>query len=800
MISWLKRLSNCMFGARIRGEAALRESEARFRSLTQLSSDWFWEQDAKYRFVAFSGGDREDGWGKYQSNAIGLCRWELPGLTPVSGDWEEHKALLEARKPYRGFEYQRHLEDGGPQYVSTSGEPVFDADGKFKGYRGVATDITARKQREEELRRFRVAMDATTDSVYLVDRESLRYLDFNAGVCASLGLTREQVFALGPAGVLSLSREELARLYDEVIASGGAVSIEASRTRRDGSQVWLEVRRHAQHTGRGWMIIIVARDITERKQAEAARQESEKRYRTLVEWSPESVIVHRNGKLIYVNPAAIRLFGATSAQELLGKSVFDLVHPDFREIALARMRNVIEHGGTTPLIERRYLKLDGTTIDAEVQATSIVYDGEPAIYVVIRDNTARKLAEVVRDSLEAQLRESQKMEAIGTLAGGIAHDFNNILATVLGNVELARKDARANPLALESLEEIRKAGSRGRDLVEQILSFSRRQLTERRPVALTSIVEESARLLRATLPARLVLDVHCEANVANVLADATQIEQVLLNLATNAMQAMQGAPGRIEIRLDEVMLDAVMAEACPVLQALFEKHPGRTPRIRVSDDGQGMDPATLERIFEPFFTTKPVDEGTGLGLSVVHGIVRTHEGAILVESEPGKGASFTLYLPAAEDGGGSTKAGDGAPRPIASPVAGAGKRILYIDDDEALVFLVQRLLERYDFRVSGHTNQRNALDALRKDPAGFDLVVTDYNMPGMSGLDVAREVRAIRADLPVAVASGFIDETLRAKADGSGVRELIFKASTVEDFCAALQRLAQTVEKATPKA
>ena len=401
---------------------------------------------------------------------------------------------------------------------------------------------------------------------------------------------------------------------------------------------------------------------------------------------------------------------------------------------------------------------------------------------------------LVRARLEAQLRESQKMEAIGMLAGGIARDFNNAVATILGNVELARQDMSASPLALESLEEIRKAGARARDLVQQILTFSSREPMERKPTALSAIVEATAQLLRATLPARFTLDVHCDTGVPAVLADAGQIKRILINLATNAMQANQDGPGHIVMRLDSVVLDAAYADAHPALHAMHARHPGRTARLAVTDDGPGIDAATLARIFEPFFTTKQGDQATGLGLPVVRGLVQAHEGAITVDSAPGKGTSFTFYLPAAEAQAGAPGADAAAADTQAAPADSreGGRHILYIDDDESLVFLVQRLLERRGYHLSGHINQREALDALRADPQRFNLVVTDYNMPGMSGLDVARAVRAIRADLPVVVASGFIDEALRAQACAAGVRELVFKADAVEDLCDAFMRLAQT--------
>jgi CheY-like chemotaxis protein/two-component sensor histidine kinase len=335
--------------------------------------------------------------------------------------------------------------------------------------------------------------------------------------------------------------------------------------------------------------------------------------------------------------------------------------------------------------------------------------------------------------------------------------------------------------------------------VQRILSFSRRQPPERKPIALAPVVEEAVHLLRASLPAGVILEFHCEPGVPVVMADATQIEQVVINLATNAMQAMQGGPGRIGIRLDAVVLDEALAERHVQLRALYAKRPGRTVRLTMNDNGMGIEAALLPRIFEPFYTTKPVDEGTGLGLSVVHGIVQAHDGVIEVESRLGKGTTFTVYLPAADIPLEAPEAGRDAALAALARDSGDMRHILYVDDDSALVFLVKRRLERGRYRVSGYTKPAEALEAIRADAAAFDLVVTDYNMPCMSGLEVAREVRTIRADLPVVVASGFIDEKLHAHADEAGVKGLIFKANTVEDLCEAIARLARTLrEKSTP--
>ncbi len=405
--------------------------------------------------------------------------------------------------------------------------------------------------------------------------------------------------------------------------------------------------------------------------------------------------------------------------------------------------------------------------------------------------TERRRAQAEREVLEVQLRESQKMEAIGTLAGGIAHEFNNVIATILGNARLATDDVQGNAKALESLEEIRKAGRRAADLVQSILAFSRREPNIRSPVAMAPVVEDAVNRLRPVVSAGIVLDLEIADDLPDVLANANQVSQVILNLINNAMHAVRGAPGRIAVRLDEVDLDTAVLAAHADLRPLSAKVSDRVVRLTVRDDGCGMGAAEVGRIFEPFYTTKPVNEGTGLGLSVVHGIVEAHEGVITVDSSPGRGATFAIYLRPLETGHEPARAERDISVPIPASVAAAGQRMLYVDDDEPLVFLLVRTLERLGYHVSGFTEASAALDAIRADPSRFDLVVSDYNMPGISGLDVAREVRAIRPDLPVAVATGFIDKTLRGKADGAGVDEVIFKAATVEDFGETVARWAR---------
>ncbi len=395
---------------------------------------------------------------------------------------------------------------------------------------------------------------------------------------------------------------------------------------------------------------------------------------------------------------------------------------------------------------------------------------------------------------EAQLRQANKLEAIGTLAAGVAHDFNNILATILGNAELARQDSVGNPHVFDSVTAIIQAGIRGRDLVQQILSFARKEEADLHPLQVELVIAECVRLLRATLPARLSLDMECEPDLPPIAGVSSQITQVIINLATNALQAMPTGGGSLCIRLSALRAPAVGAPLPARQRGYLRLHPEGVVAIEVRDTGSGMDSAVLSRIFDPFFTTRSLGEGTGLGLSVVHGIVQSHHGLIDVQSSPGQGTTFTLLFPALAPA-------SAAPSvvPVASaaapPVPVAGMRVLYIDDEEALVSLVPRILERRGYRVTACTDPVQALEVLRAAPAGFDLVLTDYNMPMTSGLDVAREVRAIRADLSVVITTGYVDDSLRAEAAAIGVRDVIFKADTVDAFCDAMQRVVESIHQ-----
>ena len=536
------------------------------------------------------------------------------------------------------------------------------------------------------------------------------------------------------------------------------------------------------------------------RKAEIALADSRDRYVDLYEFAPVGYLtLSTDGMIVEANLTSVTLLGKT--RRILLQSRFKpMVIAEDQDRWIRHFMNVKQGDGGRS-VELSLQRGDSTVLQAQLDCVR-AEGSSPGVRIALIDISGRKQAEAARLHLEDQLRESQKMEALGTLAGGVAHDFNNALAVIIGQVELARQDLGPGHAALESLEEIGKAGRRAEALVQQILAFGHRQITERKVISLAPIVEESVRLLRATLSAAVSLTVECAAAAPVVLADAGQIEQVVLNLCNNARYAITGQTlkGTIEIRLEACEREPDQtSDSESVYDPLGPLQPGRYACLSVRDNGVGMDAATQRQLFEPFFTTKPVGEGTGLGLSVVYGIVRGHQGVIQVQSQPGEGAFFRIYFPEASSpaslifapGPESVRAHDAT----APALPGDGAHVLCIDDDQAIVFLMKRLLERMGYCVSVYTDQNEALAAARAEPGRFDLVVTDYNMPGMSGLEVARALREIRADLPIVLASGNITEELRIEAPGAGVSELISKPYTVKELCEAIDRQVQAQRK-----
>lgn len=559
-----------------------------------------------------------------------------------------------------------------------------------------------------------------------------------------------------------------------------------------GKRKWLRAVGCCERQADGGVLLnALVTDFTASKRGQQAMLESEARFRQLLEDVPNVSVqgYARDMTTRYWNRGSEHLYGYT-AKEAIGTQLTDLIIPPaMREAVTGAVTQMMQNGQAIPSGDLTLMRKDGSPV--EVFSSHVYLDipgREPEFYCIDFDLTERRQAEALRAQLELQLRESQKMEALGTLAGGVAHDFNNIVAAIMGNVELALEDTDPESPARVSLTEIRKAGLRARSLVQQILAFSRRQAMERRVIRLLPVVEESVRLLRATLPAGITLTVQGAPDTPAVLADETQIEQVLLNLGTNAWQAVQDS-GSGTVNVSLTRQNTLPPGAGP---APGESAPASWACLCVSDNGAGMDEATRSRMFEPFFTTKAPGKGTGLGLAVVHGILRDHQAVLHVQSAPGAGSSFAIYFPGLPDE---------AVQPPDQPADTATHRqdgqgpphVLYVDDDEMIVFLVRRLMEREGYRVSVFADPGKALEAILAPDAPYDLVITDFNMPGMSGLDLARAVRDLRPDLPMAITSGHIHDELKEQALALGVRELIYKPTTMNELLEAVNRLVRQI-------
>lgn len=502
-------------------------------------------------------------------------------------------------------------------------------------------------------------------------------------------------------------------------------------------------------------------------------EQSKARLAAIINSSFDAIVsIDRDQQIIVFNPTAATLFQCPTDQAL-GRPLTDFLPDAARVLSYADITSQAQLG------EMVGVTVQGDQLPLEVSVSFEHHRDGDIITLFAHDLTAHKRMEAHRAALESQLRESQKMQAIGTMAGGIAHDFNNIISAILGNVKLAQQDASAGSAADVSLAEIDKAGRRARDLVRQILTFSRNEPPHRAPLQIADVVEETLRLVKVTLPPHITLLSTIAPDCPPVLADATQIEQALLNLCTNAIHAMDQTTGTLRVELSHSLRSA---DDTPERRGGLR---GQHVKLTVNDTGRGMTEATLQRIFEPFFTTKPVGQGTGLGLAVVHGIMRAHLGAVNVRSRLGAGSQFTLLFPVSD-----------APLPptLALPTVtdsgmGSGQRVMYVDDDEALVFLVKRVLTRKGYKVTTFTDPRQAFASLRQNAKGCDLLVTDYNMPGYSGVELLRDVKKLRSDLPVALASGYVTPEIERDALAAGARALIHKPNDVDELCATVQQL-----------
>ena len=494
---------------------------------------------------------------------------------------------------------------------------------------------------------------------------------------------------------------------------------------------------------------------------ERTLRQQEEAYRMLVEQAVDGIfIADAQGRYLDVNSSGAAMLQMTR-DEVIGLTIADIVAPD-QVARIAAEVDELQRGLTVsrPWTLRRK---DGSLFSAEISA-KMLPDGR--LQGMVRDVSKR-------EELEAQLRQSQKLEAIGTLAAGIAHDFNNLLAAIRGHSGLAVREISERDRVLGRLAEIEHAAARATRLVQQIVDFSRPTPPSIAQVRLPELVAEVGGLLRGALPAGVEIDTLCAEDTPEVSGDASQLHQVLVNLCTNAWQAMEGKPGKITLRTSrELRAGAEHA------------------RITIRDDGKGMEPATLERVFEPFFTTKEVGQGSGLGLSVVHSIVRNHGGVISLDSAPSQGTTVTIDLPAATATP-AEREPERAPEPAPAPAPRPRVRVLYVDDEQSIVSFMKGLLAVHGHEVTTFGRAADALAYVQADPQRFDVLVTDYNMPVMSGLELVARVRELRPDAPFVLTSGYIDDELQSAAAAAGVRHIAQKPVSIEELLSAIASVAR---------
>jgi PAS domain S-box-containing protein len=516
--------------------------------------------------------------------------------------------------------------------------------------------------------------------------------------------------------------------------------------------------------------------ITRLKQTETSLTKSEQKLRNIIEHSNELYYLHdTDHNVTYVSPQSRDFFGYTP-DEMKVKWMELMTSNPINQAGFEITQKAIQTGEKQKpyILEGR--RQDGKSILLEIEESPIIDENGKTVLIAgaARNITDRKRAEEEKEKLEAQLRQSQKMEAIGTMAGGIAHDFNNILSIILGNTELAIRDVPEWHPVKESLDEVRQACLRAKDVVRQLLSFCRKSEMQLRPIDISVILRESLKLIRSTLPSNIEIRQDFDGGIWTILGDPTQINQILINLSANGSDAIGSAGGILSVSLENVEI----ARQDPELNL----EPGRYVKISISDTGVGISAEDMERIFDPYYTTKKVGRGTGMGLAVVHGIVETHNGRINVNSTPGKGTAFEIFFR-------STDAAPVVEVPANNTLPHGGETILFVDDEKSIVKLNKARLERLGYQVIGTADPLKAIDLFRHKSIQFDLVITDMTMPNMMGDELAAEMMKIRPDIPIILCTGFSGRISEEQALEKGIRAFVMKPLELKDLAETIRNV-----------
>ena len=690
-----------------------------------------------------------------------------------------HRGFLDSSQPVR-------LAPSGPEgFYAGHVAPLFNEDGEASGGVMVIRDVTPSKRMEGACKEQQGLLDgviaSAEEGIAVLDR-NLTFVRVNPTMekwfAHDRPLLKKTCFAVIHG---SLDPCENCPALRTLISGEPAHEVVQKWGPREELPEQVELFSYPlkdPDTGETVGVIMRILDVTARMQADEVLKENRKRLKQVVDHLP--VVLGR------LYPDGTADFMENKIEELTGYSPTDFSPGgiSWSEIVVEedqeQVRKAFLHAlGTDHSYVRQYRvkNKEGRVIWLQ-ESGEITCDAQGrALYtdIVLLNITERKQAEEMRPQFEAQLRQAQRMDAIGSLAGGIAHDFNNILGVMLGYTEMALLSLKEDDSLKRRLQQVLKAGKRGKELVAQILSFSRPTPQERRPVRMNAIVKEALNMLRATLPTTIELKMRLEDDQDAILADPTQMHQVIINLCANAAHAMRDKGGVLDISVRPVTLDAKAAAQFHGLS------PGPHIRVSVKDTGHGMDREIMEKIFDPFFTTKKMEEGTGMGLAVVHGIIKAHGGAITVQSKVGKGSEFQIYLPRVE----ASELPGGTEAPS---VENGQESLLFVDDEEWLVDMWKEILESLGYRMTVTTKPLEALKMFKENPRDFDLVITDQTMPQMTGLELAQELLGLRPELPIILVTGFSQVVTPEKAKAAGVREYIMKPLSISELTNAISR------------
>ncbi len=765
--------------ARLRTERAIQESEKHLRMITDNIHDIIWTMDFNLRWTYLSPSVlRMTG---FSPEAV--MQMPLKAILPPDTYRMVEQGLADALSeettgPVPGeqrqtvFELPMMHKNGTRIWFEISTSFNRDEHGKPFEIVGVTRDITARKKAEEALavseRRYRLMAENVNDIIWIMNPD-MNFTYISPSCLEATGYTPEETKTTPLTELLTPESFTRAtqRLADELMLERSgrpfdpqrAITLEVEAIHKNGSILFLEITGTFNRNDKGEIteILILGRDFTERKKMEEALRESEKRYRMIIENMHEVIWTSNlDMQSTYISPSCYRLTGYTPA-EIMSSPLDQIMTPEtLASTAQAVAEELAHESSVLPAdpyrsrtVEQEIYCKNGQTVWIEVTGTFIRNEQGKASGMLMagRDITARKKAEEAKEKLEQQLIQAQKMETVGRLAGGVAHDFNNMLSVILGYVDLAKlRLARQHPV-LKDIAEIEKAANRSRDITMQLLAFSRKQIIEPRIINLNDLVVHSQKALIRLIGEDIELKVVAGEDLWDIKFDPSQIEQILINLAVNARDAMQGG-GKLTIETENQSLDSDYCE----LHAGFA--PGHYVRLSFSDNGIGMDKETLQHIFEPFFTTKEAGRGTGLGLSTVYGIVQQNNGLINVYSEPGRGTTFSIYLPRTTEKEKTREEADEGPE-----IAGQGN-ILLVEDDAMVLEITRGMLESIGYTVTATGSSQDAIALFSRQEIPFDLVITDVVMPGMSGKDLRNRLAEIRPDVQVLFMSGYTADVI----------------------------------------